>query len=284
MRTLLVLLCVTGHHLALGIPIYGFEGASSAVQTGRTLHYKVDIAKCDLITGSAIIPEFAETFGGHVTTWRSFNDRDISDEPFLAFFDQKMLFNNTGGLMQVSREVEVWGNNSAIVTTVLYTPDFRTVHDMYIHRCSLTAENKTGAISFNAPEEGPARLHGFAELLEALEGGSYVHFMAMTFICHGGREHSFSNFGGHIQNYELGRGEVVSVGEGIRSYVQQLVHYDRRAASHVVDVVSIWMYSNRTVEIVDTRGLPPFTDLGHKHVSYCYLDNGAPGASFEIYA
>lgn len=55
-----------------------------------------------------------------------------------------------------------------------------------------------GNIDFEASESEPDRLNSFEKVMDALEAGRYVHFQAMSFICMGGREHSFSNFGGHI--------------------------------------------------------------------------------------
>jgi len=74
------------------VSVYGFDGASAAVHTGRTLHYEVNLTMCHVDVSPALIPEFAETFGGHVTTWRSFNE----DLPFVVFYDQKMMYNASG--------------------------------------------------------------------------------------------------------------------------------------------------------------------------------------------
>jgi hypothetical protein len=99
---LLRLVCVQGQWIynysfsSDALAVYGFQGASSAILTGRTLHYSVHLNDCELLGGPKTGAEFEETFGGHITIWRSFNDRDISDEPFLVFFDQRMLFDEAG--------------------------------------------------------------------------------------------------------------------------------------------------------------------------------------------
>ncbi|KAH3888173.1 uncharacterized protein LOC127845975 isoform X4 [Dreissena polymorpha] len=265
------------------VPIYGFDGASAVLHTGRTLHYQVALQTCNVVSGSSLRPEFTNTFGGHAQTWQSYNDKDVAPVPFVVFFDQKMMLNIEGGLVHLSRQVEVWGNDSALVTSIIYSADFGLVLDMSERLCTLASEDKQGAVTFSASEDEPQRILTFADLLSNLRAGQYVHFMAMTFLCQGGQEHTFSNFGGYFPNYEL---PTPSSSEDVelRSSVQEIVHYDRTSASHVIDVINIWMYGNRTVEIIDTRGRPPYTDLVHRHVSYCHLDTGVPGASFSIFA
>ena len=76
--------------------VFGFAGASMSLASGRSLHYFVHLETCTEVTGSALAPEFTEPFGGYVTTYRSFNDRDISDIPFLVFFEQTMMLNSSG--------------------------------------------------------------------------------------------------------------------------------------------------------------------------------------------
>lgn len=262
--------------------IYGFQGVTSAVVTGRTLQYLVHLGNCESLNGPKADPEFEDIFGGHVTTWRSFNDREISEEPFIVFFDQKMLYDEKGRLVQVVREIEVWGNDTAIVKTILYSANYDQVMSLEHHRCTLSSESKQGNIEFQASETEPERLLSFDELLKALEGGRYVHFQAMTFICMGGREHSFSNFGGHIPNYEM-KMEDGAV-HGVRSAVQQIVHYDVRLDMHVRDVINIRLFDNRTVEIIDTRGGALYDNLVHVHVSYCTLETGMPGSTFNVFA
>jgi len=43
-----------------------------------------------------------------------------------------------------------------------------------------------------------------------------------------------------VADYEMGRGEEGK--EGVRSYVQQITHYDRTANMLAIDVIDIWMY------------------------------------------
>lgn len=76
--------------------MYGFQGVTSAVVTGRTLNYVVRQGECESLNEPKHNAEYEDIFGGHVTTWRSFNDRDISDLPFVVFYDQKMLFVEKG--------------------------------------------------------------------------------------------------------------------------------------------------------------------------------------------
>ncbi|XP_060583212.1 uncharacterized protein LOC132739511 [Ruditapes philippinarum] len=268
--------------LSDALAVYGFQGASSAILTGRTLHYSVHLNDCELLGGPRAGAEFEETFGGHITIWRSFNDRDISDEPFLVFFDQRMLFDEAGKLAQLVREVEVWGNDTGIVRSVTYSTDYSKVISETSHKCSLSSANKSGNIDFQASEGTPDRLNSFEDVLSALESGRYVHFQAMTFICRGGREHSFSNFGGHIPNYEM-KMEGGAV-HGVRSSVQQTVHYVPKIDRHVRDVINLRIFDNRTVEIIDVRGGALYEDLVHEHISYCTLETGMPGGTFNAFA
>lgn len=65
--------------------------------------------------------------------------------------------------------------------------------------------------------------------------------------------------------------------------VSQTVHYDVRSGAHVLDVINLNVMDNRTVEIIDTRGRPLYEDLLHVHTSYCTLETGMPGGTFNAF-
>lgn len=71
---------------------------------------------------------------------------------------------------------------------------------------------------------------------------------------------------------------------GVRASVQQIVHYDVKSDMHVRDVINLRLFDNRTVEIIDTRGGALYEDLSHVHVSYCTLETGMPGGTFNLFA
>ena len=87
---------------------------------------------------------------------------------------------------------------------------------------------------------------------------------------------------GHFfPDYELHK---VDADQVIKSSVQQTVHYDRRSGRHVIDILNIHVHPNRTVQIIDTRGTPPFQKLDFQHISDCTLETGMPGGSFSAFA
>ena len=49
----------------------------------------------------------------------------------------------------------------------------------------------------------PTHLFKFDDILHALKEGQAVTFSVMTFLCAGGREASYSGFGGHIPSKYL---------------------------------------------------------------------------------
>ena len=71
---------------------------------------------------------------------------------------------------------------------------------------------------------------------------------------------------------------------GVRSSVQQTVHYDAKMDRHVRDVINLRIFDNRTVEIIDVRGGALYEDFVHEHVSYCTLETGMPGGTFNAFA
>jgi len=60
--------------------------------------------------------------------------------------------------------------------------------------------NSRGDIDLHTTATEPVHLKSVDEVMQTLESGRSVHFNAMTFLCRGGREHTFSTFGGHIQS------------------------------------------------------------------------------------
>ncbi|KAL4224847.1 hypothetical protein ACF0H5_015543 [Mactra antiquata] len=253
----------------------------STVLSGRTLHYNVRLAQCSVIKAGD--GNFIHTFGGRTEAWRTFNDREISAEPFVIFFDQKTLLNSDNKLFHVVRDIEIWGNDTGIVRTVVYSTDYRTVISVDSRKCTLGAQNQTGDINFETNQvDDPEHINSFSDVVKALDAGRSVHFQAMSFLCRGGREHTFSDFGGRMQNYELPSGELAA--SFIQTSVASIVHYDIRHDMHVLDVINVNMLDNRTVEIIDTRERPSTQVLIHQHTSYCTLETGAPGGTFNVYA
>lgn len=85
-----------------------------------------------------------------------------------------------------------------------------------------------------------------------------------------------------VAGYEIQA--VNSDAKVIRSSVQQSVHFDKRRNMPFIDIINLRVYDNRTVEIIDTRGRPPFQDFEHQHVSECVLGTGMPGGSFSVFS
>jgi len=262
------------------VPVYGFSGASAATSSGRSLHFTIHLKKCQQLSGPAEA-EFAETFGGRVTSWRSFNDRDVAPIPFMTFYDQKTVFNNTGHLAQLSREVQLWGNDTAFVTTLIFTADYSQMTYMYTHACSMTTATTRGNIDLEASSNPPEMLGSFEDIVTGLEEGDGVHFTAMTFLCTGGKEHSFSTFGGHIENYDLVYDDDALL--EIKTSIGQTAYYDVRYNMGVLDVINMRIFSNRSVDIYDDLAVPPEMHRMVSHRSQCFLSTGMPGGMVHVW-
>lgn len=70
----------------------------------------------------------------------------------------------------------------------------------------------------------------------------------------------------------------------IESTFAAVVHYNDTSDKHDMDVLSMFVYDNRTIKIIDSRGTPPQIDPSEEHVLNCFLQAGMPGGTVSFYA
>ena len=70
----------------------------------------------------------------------------------------------------------------------------------------------------------------------------------------------------------------------IDSTIASTVHYDYTSDTHMMDVLRMRMFDNRTIQFIDSRGRPPYMDPLVEHILHCFLEAGMPGGTVNLFS
>ena len=73
-------------------PVYGFNGAISALGQGELLHYDINLPACHLTHPTADLPAFMDRFGGFVNYYRTINEQKPVPRTNIVFYQQKIKY------------------------------------------------------------------------------------------------------------------------------------------------------------------------------------------------